>query len=97
VLEVVNNKKEFRFEIALPDGEFAVLTYRWLRGNIVLMHTLVPASHRKQGIGAVLVKYVLDYIRSQGLKMIVYCPFVTEYLKKHPEYDDLLEQRDKGV
>lgn len=87
---MINNKKEFRFEIALPDGEIARMDYRWLKGNIVLMHTLVPASGRGKGVGAALVKSVLDYIRAQNLKMIVYCPYVTKYLNEHPEYKDLL-------
>ena len=90
-MEIVNNKKEYRFEIAFPDGEYAVLTYRWLKGSMVLMHTLVPPAHRKQGIGAELVKYVLDYARSQNLKIIVYCPFVAKYLKEHPEYNNLID------
>ena len=90
-MDIVNNKKESRFEIAFPDGEYAVLTYRWLKGSMVLMHTLVPAAHRGKGFGDMLVKYVLDYVRAQNLKIIVYCPFVTIYLKKHPEYNDLLK------
>lgn len=90
-MEVINNKKEFRFEIQLPDGEFARLDYRWLKGSIVLMHTVVPKSAQGKGVGAFLVKYVLDYIRQNGLKMIVYCPFIVKYLEKHPEYNDLLD------
>jgi len=94
-MEVVNNKKQFQFEIALPDGEYARLEYRWLRGGMVLMHTFVPPSARTKGIGAQLVKYVLDYAREQGLKIIVYCPFVAKYMKLHPEYDDLVAMTGK--
>jgi predicted GNAT family acetyltransferase len=90
-MEVVNNKKEYRFEIRMPDGEFARLEYRWLKGSMVLMHTVVPASARGKGVGPYLVKFVLDYIREQGLKMIVYCPFVAKYLESHPEYNDLVD------
>lgn len=93
---IINNKKEFRFEVALPGGDYAILTYRWLRGSIVLMHTFVPVSARGNGVGAGLVEYVLEYIRSQQLKMIVYCPFVSEYLKKHPGYEDLVDQTQKN-
>ena len=89
-MKVVNNKKLYRFEIAMPDGEPAILSYRWLKGNMVLMHTVVPVSARGMGVGAKLVKYVLDYIREHGLKMVVYCPFVARYLEKHPEYGDLV-------
>ena len=89
-MEVVNNKKEFRFEILLPDGEYATLTYRWLKGSMVLMHTFVPPSGRGKGVGGILAKYVLDYARAQGLKVIVYCSFVAKYIKDHPEYNDLV-------
>ena len=89
-MEVVNNKKLFRFEILLPDGEYAILEYRWLKGSMVLMHTFVPVSGRGKGVGAALVKYVLDYAREQNLTIIVYCPFVAKYMKAHPEYNDLV-------
>jgi predicted GNAT family acetyltransferase len=89
-LQVVNNKKLFRFEIALDNGEFAVLQYRWLKGNMVLLHTMVPKSMQGKGIAAYLVKYVLDYMREQHFKAIVYCPYVQAYLKKHPEYNDVV-------
>ncbi len=94
-MEVVNNKKQFRFEIALPDGEFATLEYRWLKASMVLMHTIVPISARKQGIGSFLVKYVLDYARAQNLKILPYCPFVALYIKEHPEYAALVADSAK--
>ena len=91
-MEVINNKRQFRFEIELPDGEYARLEYRWLKGSMVLMHTLVPASNRLKGVGSKLVKYVLDYARAQNLKVIVYCTYVAKYMKEHTEYNDLVEE-----
>jgi predicted GNAT family acetyltransferase len=82
-MDVVNNKQKSRFEIALPDGEYALLEYRWLKGSIVLMHTLVPKSAQGKGVGSALVQGVLEYIQEQGLNKIVYCPFVTRYMKEH--------------
>ncbi len=90
-MEVVNNKRAFRFEIALPDGEYATLEYRWLRGSMVLMHTVVPKSQQGKGVGSFLIKYVLDHVRSHHLKMIPYCPFVLKYLESHPEDRDLID------
>ncbi|MFI5139264.1 MAG: GNAT family N-acetyltransferase [Sphingobacteriales bacterium] len=94
-MNIVNNKKQFRFEIELSDGEFARLEYRWLKGSMALMHTLVPVSKRLKGIGAKLVKHVLDYARSNNIKIIVYCPFVAKYIKDHPEYNDLKDETYK--
>jgi predicted GNAT family acetyltransferase len=90
-VEVINNKRQYRFETPIGDGEMATLEYRWLKGSMVLMHTLVPKSGRGTGVGSALVKYVLDYARDHNLKIIVYCPFATLYLSKHPEYNDLLD------
>ncbi len=89
-MEVINNKKEFRFETPMPDGEFARLDYRWLKGSLVIMHTIVPESGRGKGIGATLVKYVLEYARANNLKVIIYCSFAVKYAKEHPEYNDVL-------
>jgi predicted GNAT family acetyltransferase len=94
-MEVTNNKKEFRFGTPTGDGELATLQYRWLRGSLVLMHTFVPDAARGKGIGAALVKYVLDYAREQDLKIIIYCPFVEKYVKEHPEYNDLIDETHK--
>jgi predicted GNAT family acetyltransferase len=91
-MDITNNKRQFRFEIQFPDGEIAELDYRWLKGSMVLMHTIVPTSQRMKGIGAKLVKYVLDYAREHHLKIIVYCPFVAKYVKEHPEYNDLVDE-----
>jgi uncharacterized protein len=91
-MEVTNNKNEFRFETPVGGGELAVLQYRWLRGSLVLMHTLVPVAARGKGTGATLVKYVLDYAREQHLKVVIYCPFVERYIKEHPEYNDLIDE-----
>lgn len=91
-MDVVNNKKQFRFEILFPDGEYATLEYRWLKGSMVLMHTVVPPAARGKGVGDVLVKYVLEHARAHHLKVIVYCPFAEKYMQTHPEYNDLLDE-----
>jgi predicted GNAT family acetyltransferase len=89
-LKLVNNKKLFRFEIPLENNEHAVLQYRWLKGNMVLMHTLVPKTMQRKGIGTELVKLVLEYIKSQNFKIVVYCPFVERFIQKNPEYKVLI-------
>lgn len=90
-MEIVNNKRQFRFEITFLSGEIATMEYRWLRGSMVIMHTLVPASERGKRVGDKLARHVLEHARAHNLKVIVYCPFVTLYIQKHPEYGDLVD------
>ena len=92
VMDVTNNKRQSQFEIKLEDGEIAELTYRWLKGSMVLMHTGVPKSGQNRGVGSALAKYALENARTHHLKVIVYCPFVATYLKRHPEYNDVIDE-----
>lgn len=80
----------FRFEAALPDGEIATLEYRWLKGSMVLMHTLIPVAARGSGMGAALVAHVLQHAQTHSLKIIVYCSYVQHYIDTHEGYKDLL-------
>ena len=71
-------------------GHVAYLEYT-LAGKILqLIHSEVPEALRGQGLGSELAHSALEWAREQGLKVDVICPSVAEYLKKHPEYADLI-------
>lgn len=92
--QIVNNKERSRYEIKLDNGEFAFLDYRFTDGNVVLLHTQVPKKYEGHGLAAALAKHSLEEARSQGNKVLVYCPYVTAYLKRHPdEYKDVVIPR----
>lgn len=92
-LTIVNNEERGRWEARL-EGGIAVLNYT-LDGDILtLVRTKVPSAMEGMGIGSLLVKTVLDNARADGLKIIPQCPFVTAYIKRHPEYQDLVVPAD---
>lgn len=69
----------------------AVLEYRMGRGNrIALTHTGVPKEMEGKGIASALARTALDYARANGLKVLPLCAFVQTYLKRHPEFMDLV-------
>ena len=81
---------QYRFQTII-DGEEALLQYRLLPGGAwEYLHTFVPQSLRHKGIGEQIAKFALDFARDNNLKIKVSCPFVSQYLESHPEYDDLL-------
>ena len=86
---VRNNTALNRFELDV-EGGMAVAYYRPAPGRITITHTEVPTALRGRGIGSDLVRSTLDLARAQGLKVVSRCPFVSAYLGKHPEYNDLL-------
>lgn len=91
---ILNNEKEQQFQVRM-EGEMAFLEYRFYNGDIALMHTEVPAKLGGRGIANALAEYALNYARGHKLPVRVYCPFVTGYLKKHPEYEVLVDKKHR--
>lgn len=78
-----------RFEVE-RDGYTAFLEYM-LSGNILqLIHTEVPDALQGKGIASELAKSALEWARQNGKKVDVVCEFVAGYVKRHPEYRDLV-------
>lgn len=78
-----------RIEIE-QDGKVAYLEYS-LGGDVLeLIHTQVPKELRNQGLASALAERGLKWAREKGYKVDVICPFVQEYIAKHPEYIDLI-------
>jgi uncharacterized protein len=86
---VTNNPAQQQFEIH-ADGETAVLQYRFHEGVIWLMHTEVPKKLEGRGIASILAKYGLEWAKENHKKVKVICPFVAIFLKRHPEYNELV-------
>jgi len=90
VVVVSDNPAELRYELHV-DGEL-VGEIRYLRRHdaIVLVHTEVDPDREGEGLATELVRGALDDIRTRGLRVVPYCPFVAAYILRHPEYEDLV-------
>jgi uncharacterized protein len=86
---VRNNPALHRFEFDV-DGHVAAAYYQLSPGVITFTHTEVPHELEGHGIGSRLVRGALEAVRAQGLKVVAKCPFVSAYMAKHPEFNDLL-------
>ena len=90
-VEVVHNRESHRFELT-ADGHLAVLNYR-LRGDVIIFtHTGVPPAIGGRGLGSQLVKTGLEHARAHGLKVRSLCWFVSKYIRRHPEYQNLTKR-----
>lgn len=80
-----------RFEIHEGD-EVAFLEYRFYQKDIAFMHTEVPKSMEGKGAASALAAFAFKYAAEQKKPVMVYCPFVSSYVKRHPEVRDQLDK-----
>lgn len=88
--ELTDNVSENRYEFHI-DGAIPVIEYRKKDNKIFLVHTEVPESLSGRGIAPKLVEAVLKDIESKHLTLVPLCPYVASYLKRHPEWNRLVD------
>lgn len=95
-LTVVNNAEAGRFEVRVGN-DVAFAEYRKLANGILFPHTEVPQAFEGKGVGSKIVRAALDWARAEGQKVMPTCPFVAGYIKKHPEYHDLVHEHYRST
>ena len=90
-----HNEADGRFEMDVKGGT-AYTHYLRSGDRIIFTHTEVPPPAEGQGVGNALARAALDYSRSQHLRVGVRCPFIAAWIKRHPEYQDLLDKNENG-
>ena len=88
-IDVVHDGNIKRFHVNV-DGNMAFLQYRQDGNLMVIEETQVPPELEGRGIGGALAKAALGYARANKHQVRVECSFVQGYLKRHPEYQDLV-------
>ena len=88
-MEVRDNVEASRFEL-LVDGQVAGIADYHLRGDtLVVPHTEIDRARRGQGLGAELVRGMLDQVRAAGRSVVPHCWYVAQFMDENPEYRDL--------
>ena len=91
-MDVRRNQSRRRFE-AETEGGMAVLEYSEPRPGVLdLLHTEVPRAARGGGVGDALVRAALRFAREHGQMVIPTCPYVASWLRRHPQYGDLVAE-----
>lgn len=88
-------KTDKRFEIEI-DGHFAFIDYREMGHQIALVHTEADPELAGTGAAAAVVEKTLHYIEANQKKVLPFCPYVFAYIKKHPEWKRIVDERFEG-
>jgi len=87
---IVIDRAAGRFEVAVG-GHVAFMTFRQRGPVLSLIHTESPPELRGHGVAQGLIEAVLIYARDHALTVKPYCPFVADYIKRHPGYQPLVD------
>jgi predicted GNAT family acetyltransferase len=87
---VINDTYHLAFVVDL-DGEQATIDYRYYKHDIAFLHSYVPEHFRGKGVAKALAETALTFARKENKKIMLYCPFMSKYVREHPEYHDLVD------
>ncbi|MBC7937520.1 MAG: N-acetyltransferase [Rhizobacter sp.] len=87
-----DNKAANRFEMKFEHRD-SLVEYE-IDGDIIsLLHTEVDPALEGRGAGTAMVEKVLNEIKDRNMQLIPLCPFVVAYIKRHPEWENLIVTR----
>jgi predicted GNAT family acetyltransferase len=93
--KLTDNNVRHRYEMVVDDW-MAYVTYAQAENTITVLHTLVPTALEGKGVGSKLARAVLEDIRKKDLKVVAECAFIGGFIRRHPEFQDLLADPAKG-
>lgn len=70
--------------------EVGELTFMLKEEQMLINHTGVNPKLRGQGLAEKLVLEAVDYARKNQFKIIPFCSYVSVYVGKHPEVQDVI-------
>lgn len=86
-----------RYEIHVDDRPAGYVGYHRYGDEIAFLHTEVSGDFEGMGLGSKLARHVLDDAAEHDMQVLPYCPFISGWIGKHPEYTALVpeDRREK--
>jgi uncharacterized protein len=89
---VTDNETESRFEIRVGGELAGFIGYILDESLIELVHTEVDRRFQGGGLARQLARASLDSARDRGFAVLPTCPYIRSWIRKHPEYKDLVPE-----
>jgi predicted GNAT family acetyltransferase len=90
---VADNPGAGRYELFVANELAGFADYRLGPGRILLPYIEVDPALQGRGLASRFTAEILADCRARGLTVEATCPFIVDYLRSHPEYDDLTAPR----
>lgn len=92
-VEMIEVKKGIR-SFYIGDSEenpLAEMTFVPTGNNLIIIdHTYVSDELNGQGVGKLLLKELVEWVRSENKKIVPLCPYAKAQMEKNEEYHDMI-------
>jgi predicted GNAT family acetyltransferase len=89
-VQLSDNQEKHRFELHAGGELVAFAEYDLLKTGMLFSHTEVLPEYEGRGYGSAIARHALDEVRRRSLMAIPACPFIAAFLRKNPDYQDLV-------
>lgn len=94
---VTDAPEQGRYEARIGADLVGYTAYHRRGSLVVFTHTEVDEDRHGQGVAGTLAREALDDVRRRGLRAVPRCPFIADWIRRHPDYADLLAHRAAGA
>jgi predicted GNAT family acetyltransferase len=91
-IELVDHPLGGHYDAVVDGATAGSAFYRVVEGRLVVTHTEVRDEFEGQGVGGAIAKGLLATVRANGQQIVPLCPFISGYIERHPEYEDLVDR-----
>jgi predicted GNAT family acetyltransferase len=88
---VTVSRKPHEFSIDVEGKTVGRAEFTESDGQRVFYHTEVDDDFGGRGLGTAVISEALAATRADGLRIVAVCPMVSAYVKKHHDFDDLVD------
>jgi predicted GNAT family acetyltransferase len=94
---VTDNAQQSQFEVHIGGERAGLVEYHRDGDVLTLIHTEVGDNFQGLGLASTLARFALDSARERGLSVLPHCTYVAGWIRKHPDYVELVpaDSREK--
>ncbi|MGI9526011.1 MAG: GNAT family N-acetyltransferase [Weeksellaceae bacterium] len=92
-LNINEDKKRFELEY---EGHLTFINFGEFGNSIALVHTEADPELKGTGAASALVEKTLKHLKDQGKEILPYCPYVFAFIKRNPEWKEIVSSTFPG-
>ena len=94
---VVVEREDGRFTIAVDGKPLGLTAFADRDRQRVFFHTEVDEAFGGRGLATIVIAEALAATRAEGLRIVPVCPTVAAFVKKHPEFADVVDRPTRAI